>query len=506
MGLLGKGKTVFLAALAVSVPASDAGASLRYSSFLGDSNTRVADVAVDADGATYLAGSTTDPEFPTTPGAFDPVGTGASADAFLAKLSPDGSRLEYSTLLSGSSFEEAAGLAVDGNGNAYVAGFTNSGDFPTTAGAYDRVKDNPQWADAFVAKLSADGSQLLYGSYLGGAESDEAFDVAVDPEGAAYMTGVTTSVDFPTTPGAFDRTPDGIPIQDAFVTKLAPDGSGLEYSTYLPGSGPETGNGVAVDRDGKAYVTGFTSSPDFFTTPGAFDRTISGPDVFVTKLEPDGSEPAYSTSIGGVSSDSGHAIDVDRHGNAYVTGRTLLHEGQGTPGYPTTPGAYDTTPDVTGSEFNGDMFVSKLPRDGSRLVYSSVLGDVGEDAGDAIAVDRQGRATLLGMTEGQGFPTTANAYDATHNGGLDAAVARFNARGSRLAYSTFLGGTADDGAASLFPLGGIALDASGVVHVGGRTSSQDFPTTPDAYQSSFDGIGVAGFVSRFDIPRGQGRN
>jgi hypothetical protein len=198
-----------------------------------------------------------------------------------------------------------------------------------------------------VAKLNASGSALAYSTFLGGAGEDEGLDIAADGEGRAYVTGGTGSANFPTTSGAFDRTQNG--SDDAFVTKLNASGSALAYSTFLGGTGFEEGLGIVV-REGRAYVTGRTTSGDFPTTRGAFDRTYNGvQDAFVTKLKASGSALAYSTFLGGTEIDDGDSIVV-RGGRAYVTGSTRSAD------YPTTSGAFDTT-------FNGasDAFVTKLP-------------------------------------------------------------------------------------------------------------------------------------------------
>ena len=481
---------------------------LHSSTFLGGFNTRVIDVAVDARGATYVTGFTADAQFPTTPGAFMEERTGFVSDAFVTKLSPDGTTLEYSTYVGGSSFDQGTGIAIDGQGNAYVTGNTGSTDFPTTAGSFDTTKD-PQSRDAFVVKLAGDGSHLEYGAYLGGTSGDrsDVFDggdfgeaIAVDEQGAAYVTGATQAADFPTTPGALHRTADGTIAQNAFVTKVSPAGSAMAYSTYLPGSSHDAAFGIAVDQGGHAYVTGHTSSADFATTPGAYATQVGGSaDVFVAKLSPDGSGLAYSTYIGGVSSEVGAEIDVDRFGSAYVTGRTLIHESWGGNAYPTTPGAYDTTPDVTGNAFNSDMFVTKLAPDGSALAYSTALGGAGDDRASGIAVDPQGRAHVTGVTDDWQFPVTADAFDTTYNGGFDVVVARFSADGAQLAYSTFLGGTANDG--DDFNDHALAVDPSGLVHVGAATKSPNYPTTPGAYQTAFTaGSGYGAFVSRLALP------
>jgi hypothetical protein len=283
-----------------AAPASAQG--LAYSTFLGGASTdQGSGIAVDGAGNAYVTGWTVSADFPTTPGAFDT--TAAGADAFVTKLNPAGSALVYSTYLGGASTDQGSGIAVDGAGNAYVTGFTFSADFPTTPGAFDTTF-NPGTFDAFVTKLNPAGSALVYSTYLGGASTDQGFGIAVDGAGNAYVTGLTVSADFPTTPGAFDTTFNG--GGDAFMTKLNPAGSALVYSTYLGGASNDQGSGIAVDGAGNAYVTGSTFSADFPTTPGAFDTTFNGSiDAFVTKfaIAPPESTPGKVTGGGQIESD-----------------------------------------------------------------------------------------------------------------------------------------------------------------------------------------------------------
>ena len=310
-----------------------------------------------------MTGYTLSGDFPTTPGAFDTT-LDFGTDVFVTKLNPNGSAPLDSTYLGGSGNDLGYGVAVDGTGNAYVTGHTQSEDFPTTPGAFDTTYAGGN--DVFVTKINPSGSApLLYSTYLGGSSYEVSAGLAVDGTGSAYVTGYTVSGDFPTTPGAFDTTFNG--GFDVFVTKLNPIGSApLFYSTYVGGSSEDRGIGVAVDGTGSAYVTGYTDSADFPTTLGAFDTTLDGSEVFVTKLNPSGSAPLlYSTYVGGSSFEFSGGIAVDGTGSAVCDG---LHRSSGD--FPTTPGAFDTT-------FNGgtDVFVTKLNPSGSApLLYSTILG------------------------------------------------------------------------------------------------------------------------------------
>ncbi len=442
-------------------------------------------IAVDAEGNAYVTGITQSSDFPTTPGAFDVTFTTLFPDAFVTKLDSTGSTLLFSTYLGGgSNFDEGRDIAVDAAGNAYVRGRTFSHDFPTTPGAFDVSYSGT--VDAFVTKLDSTGSILLYSTYLGGRGGEEGFGIAIDAAGNAYVSGDTESSDFPTTPGAFDVTYNG--FHDVFVTKLDSTGSTLLYSTYLGGGDhSDESEGIAVDAAGNAYVTGITRSSNFPTTPGAFDVTFNGfDDAFVTKLDSTGSTLLYSTYLGGSGSEQGEDIAVDAAGNAYVTGRTVSSD------FPTTPGAFDVTLNVGGS----DVFTTKLDSIGSTLLYSTYLGGSGPDSGEAIAVDAAGNAYVTGDVRSSNFPTAPGAFDVTFNGGVgDAFVATFDSTGRTLLYSTYLGGSG-------FDVGfDIAVDDAGFAYVTGRARSTNFPTTPGAFDVTFNGGFEDAFVTKLATNR-----
>ena len=303
-----------------------------------------------------MTGVTGSTNFPTTVGVFQTAFGGGLTDAFVTKLNPAGSGasdLVYSTYLGGSGSDTGFGIALGASGNAYVTGSTDSANFPTTAGAFTSGGNG----DAFVTKLNPAGAGLDFSTYLGGTGSDEGLAIAVDASGNAYVTGDTDSSNFPTTGGVFQTAFGG--TGDAFVTKFSSTGA-LSYSTYLGGNGTDQGNGIAVDTSGNAYVTGFTGSTNFPTTTGAFP-TGGGGDAFVTALGPTGVTLVFSTYLGGTGGDTGTGIAVDAMSspNAYVVGiteSTTDEFGTTTDDFPTTPGAFDTT-------FNGgfdDAFVAKI--------------------------------------------------------------------------------------------------------------------------------------------------
>ncbi len=294
------------------------GSALLYSTYLGGSSDEQTEggegIAVDSAGNAYITGVTGSANFPTA-SPFQAALSG-SEDAFVAKLNPTGSALVYSTYLGGSGGEKGSGIAVDSAGNAYVTGLTGSFDFPT-AGPFQAVLSGSE--DAFVTKLNPTGSALVYSTYLGGSSNEGGNGIAVDFSGNAYVTGQTTSTNFPTA-SPLQASSGG--EQDAFVAKLNPGGSALIYSTYLGGSIPDSGFGIAVDSAGNAYVMGSTSSTNFPTANPLQPSAGGEQDAFVAKLNPSGSALVYSTYLGGSGGETGNGIAVDSTGNAYVTGNT----------------------------------------------------------------------------------------------------------------------------------------------------------------------------------------
>ncbi len=307
----------------------------------------------------------------------------------------------YSTFLGGSGLDSARAIAIDDRGAAYVAGTTTSSYFPTTPGALDTSLNG--YKDVFVSKVNPTGTSLEYATFLGGNSDDTGYDIALGQDGTIYVMGRTLSRNFPATSAAFDTSQNG--GADVFVSKLSAAGNTLVYSTYLGGSLSDYGYGIAVDGSGNSYVTGATWSPDFPTTPGAFDRTLRNTDAFVVKLNALGSTLVYSTLL---DTAQGHDIALDTSGAAYVAGQAWSSD------FPTTAGAFDPT-------FNGpseDAFVTKLSPSGSALIYSTFLGGGGQEceiSGDekecSIVVDAGGAAYVVGSTNSSDFPTTVGAFD-----------------------------------------------------------------------------------------------
>ncbi len=371
--------------------------------------------------------------------------------------------LVYSTYLGGTFPDDAFAVAVDGLGNAYVAGRTvSSVGFPATAGAYDTSHNGVE--DAFVAKLDPTGQSLLYCTYYGGTSNENAHGIAVDAAGNAYVVGWSQGGGIPLV-DAYQPTFQG-GGGDAFVFRLNAAGSSVDYASYLGGTGNEDGNGIAADSAGYAYITGSTASNDFpMLTPVQADHAGNG-DAFVAKFDTTAAGAAslvYATYLGGSSSDTGYGVAVDAAGNAHVTGLAISEND-----FPTTAGAFQRL-----GAWN--TFVSKLSPAGNALLYSTYLGGTGAGGwGGGIAVDDAGHAYVTGGTGSLTFPTTAGAYQRNSRGGFDAYVTKLNPQGSALVYSTYVGGDFADNLE--IGSGRIAIDTTGAAYVTGQTQSDDFPT------------------------------
>jgi hypothetical protein len=391
-------------------------------------------------------------------------------DGFIAKIVPDGKSLAWATYLGGSGFEWANGVTVDASGGVYVVGDTRSVDFPVTAGAFDTSFNVEQ--DAFVAKFTGAG-MLAWATYLGGSESEQCHAVALDSLGNVVVASYTFSPDFPVTPGAFDVTYDG--LEDGYVAKFDPTGRFLLWATYLAGSGTDATWAIALDSDDNVYATGYTNSTDFPVTPGAFDTTLNGDwDALVVKLDPTGSTLLWATYLGGLKADGAASIVFDESGNLFVGGSTNSAD------FPVTPGAFSEN--LSGS---GDGFVAKMDAANSDLVWATFLGGSGLESGVEVALDASGAIYVAGETSSMDFPTTPDAIDAILGGTDDEFLAGLSPLGDALLYGTYIGGNGfDDGR-------GLAIDASGNQYLIGLTYSVDFPVTPDAFQTSYGGGGDA---------------
>ncbi|MGE0131651.1 MAG: SBBP repeat-containing protein [Blastocatellales bacterium] len=444
-----------------------------YSTLLGGSDYDSALIMLtDSAGAVYLAGLTTSDDLPARVGP-RPTHNGGSSqncangctDAFALKLNAAGTAVEYATYLGGSNDDFGVGLTVGGDGSVYLTGYTDSPDFPVTPGAIQPAMLDQR--DAFVARIDSGGARMVYSTYLGGRGGDRAFNVVADAEGNAYVAGRTESSDFPTA-RAFQSATKAPNDLDGFIAKINPFGTELIFSTYLGGSEEDQCNAIAIDSENNVYVTGSTASADFPVTPGAYQTEINdSDDVFIAKFKPDGSEPVYSTFIGGDDSDVGFSLTLDAANNAVVTGFSASFSGAHS-----FPLINPLQRDILFSTVLGpglDTIIFKLSAAGDKLLYSTFLGGFGaDDSNGAIAVDARGRIYLSGATGSYDFPVTSDAFQLNH--GLwgfdrsDAYVAVIDPSRSgwdALIYSSFLGGVGDDYGQSA------AIDARGNFYVAG---------------------------------------
>lgn len=412
------------------------GTDLLYSTFLGGSGDEIGlGIAIDGSGNAYVTGWTRSTDYPTTSGAYDTEYHGGDNDIFVTKLNSSGNDLEYSTYLGTSYGMENAdasyGIAVDGSGNAYITGYSRV--FTYIGGVM--IKHHL----VLVKKLNSTGTDVLYSIQLGSVNDDSegcGYGIAVDGSGNAYVTGYTSSWDFPNTSGCYDTYPS-YPTA-AFLSKIDSTGA-LLYSTYLGADGHNEGYGIAVDGSGNAYITGYTDASDFPTTTGAYDTSHNGDDdIFVTKIDPAGNgtnDLLYSTFLGGSGDyNCGEGIAVDGSGYAYVTGTTNSTD------FPTTTDAYDTS-------HNGDydIFVTRIDPAGNGindLLYSTFLGGTDYDYGFGIAVELESALYVTGVTWSTDFPTTVGAYDTSSNGEWDAFLSKISSYVT-LTISTSTGGTTD---------------------------------------------------------------
>ena len=453
-----------------------------YASYLGGNGfDQARDISVDAAGNAYVTGVTFSPDLPLmAPFQTDQL----SVDAFVTKIAPSGA-LVYSTYLGGAGGDEGYAIAVDAAGNAYVMGHTREStvtpnDFPTVNALIPVACSLFPDRDAFLTKLNASGSALIFSTFLCGTNNDLARDVVVDAAGNIYVAGVTMATDFPTTNPAQSASGGGF---DGFIAKLNPAASAFLYATYLGGSLDDYLGGIAVDGAGNAYVTGTTNSTDFPTVV-PFQGTKGGVndfDVIMTKLDASGSSFVYSTYLGGSGDDFGLDLVVDTAGNAYVGGQTRSNN------FPLQNALQPTR----GGSIEG--FITKFDITGANLAYSTYLGGSDSDEVGGIAIDSTNSVYVVGQTNSTNFPL-ANPAQAANGGLFDAFVTKLNATGSALEFSTYYGGSNDE-------LGRrIGLDNAGNIYFTGDTLSGDLPTV-NPFQPNYGGGGTYdAFVAQISTP------
>ncbi len=498
---------------------------LSYSTYLGGSGSELhPSIAVDSALDMYVTGATSSTDFPVTDGST--LKGGATTNVFVAKFDPTGATLQFAGYFGGTGADSPVGIAVDAATNIYVAGTTNSTDFPTSTSAFQQTPKSPGNQHAFVSVLNSNaGSNTYsfgYSTYLSGSNTDTASGMTLDNKGFVYVIGITNSTDFPLAPsaGTFQSTLQG--ANAFFISKVAPTSTGsnsLNFSTYFgggfPTSGTVSGGAIAVDNNanvsniyftgGTNYIfTGQNSQTDFpirnafqpclDTVPSNPPQTtcptdVTLPDAFVAKLNPGtttGAQLLYCTYLGGTGTDVGLGIGLDASGNAYVTGST------NSSAFPLQTAPNNTIKGPQQSLGGGiDGFVGKIsnPATGTgngttnvQFLYFTYLGGAADDVGNAIAVDGVQGAEVVGTTKSSNFPVAA-AFQGSLKGTQDAFVARLDTLGTTTTtgngqYISYLGGTGTETGT------GVVIDSDSNVYVTGETTSTDFPVTPDAHQKT----------------------
>jgi hypothetical protein len=496
--------------------------TLIYSTYLGGTiQDGVTAMAVDSAGEAYVTGSTsagnnTAPDFPTTPGSYlssSPVGN-YTTTAFVSKLNASGTALLYSTYLAPGAI--AAKIALDSSGNAIIVGSTTSKTYPVTAGAFQSTNKAASGSDnAFVTKLNASGSALIFSTFLGGSTSDAATGLALNSAGDIYISGIAYSTDFPVTSGVYQGTSKGSSISyywNNFLTEMSPTGNALVFSTYLGGSheySTPPAAILAVDASGNAYISSTALSTDFPVTSGAFQTTNPDPSygsITVSKLNPSGTQLLYSTFLDGTgaSYDQVRGLAVDGTGNLYLAGTT------GQTNFPITSGAFQTT-NKSGGGGGTTGFVTKLNPTGTALIYSTYLGGSTAVRGDGfygLSLDSANNVFVSGQSAATDYPTTSNAYQVTspvdsfYGNGAVPVVSELNSAGSSLTYSTFFTGEVAGGSAVA-----IALGPSSSVFFAGYDAptylvgvTNNFPITSNAFEpTSSSSNGATGFVAELSF-------
>ncbi|MDI6850160.1 MAG: SBBP repeat-containing protein [Candidatus Saccharicenans sp.] len=449
-------------------------AILVYSGYIGGSyNDRALAMALDESGYAYLTGWTGSLDFPVAVGPdLTYNGPSLGTDAFVAKVHPSGSGLVYCGFLGGSNDDGGTGIAVDSSGNAYVCGYTKSGDFPVYGGPYTTPGANISLnGDAFIVKVNSAGTAIVYGGYLGGSLTDNASSVAVDGSGRAYVVGTTESSDFPVKTGP-DTSYNG--KKDAFICRVAATGASLDWSGFIGGTQDDIGTWVALDSSANVYLTGYTASSQgnlFPVRTGPYLTHKGGLDAFVAKVASAGNSIVYCGYIGGTGDDYGAGIAVSQNGEAYVVGATNSQSG-----FPLAVG-----PDLT---YNGgvEAFITRVNQAGNGVVYSGYIGGSLDDFALAVAVDHQGIAYVAGATDSSNFPVTGGPYS-TYSGQRDAFILALKPDAGGYYFSSFLGGSGREEANA------VAADGYGNCYLAGFTTSTNFPVLVGPYLNPGGGVG-----------------
>ena len=406
---------------------------LVFSTFLGgsgyDGNSRI---ALDQEGNIYVSGVTNSEDFPTTENVFDKTYNG-DLDIFLTKIDPSCETILYSTYLGGNNQDHHPMMVIDKNGDVYISGPTRSSDFPTTQNAYNEnyngTKNDGYYGDIFICKFDGSDEKIIYSSFIGGKDEETIFGIDVDDKGIAYITGTTSSADFPVTNRIFSGNDSEISskLSDAFLIALDCNSPKLKFSTLIGGDGDDSGDQVCVDKNGNVYISGNTTSQNFPTTEGVISdvfnggtNTSDGKDIFISKLDNSGRKLLFSTFLGGREGEGRSDIFITVEGNLLIGGGTSSAD------FPITSNAFDKTINGGDGKFAfQDAFFCLINPSGTEILYSTFIGGTGDDNVFKLKSDKEGSVYIGGLTTSVDFPTSDNAFDKTYNGERDAFVLRF---------------------------------------------------------------------------------
>lgn len=452
---------------------------LIYSSFLGGADADVGSaMQLDNSGNSIIVGNTYSPLYPVNAGAFDTSYT-ALGDVFITKVNAEGTGIIFSTFFGGSDSEWATDLKLDGSGNIYFTGWTKSSDFPVSAGAFSQTFNDG--LDAYAAKLSSDGSSLIYSTFIGGSGSDWSSSIILSNSNEAVITGYTNSDDFPVTGSAFSQTLSG--SADMFAARINDAGSGLVFATFIGGTAYDEGRAVGITGNGKYIIAGKTQSYDFPVTSNAFDDSLGGTaDGCYVILSSDGSSIDYATFLGGSEDDRAMALAFNSNGEIIITGSTSSAD------FPVS----DTTQSDSAYAFS-NIFLTKVNASDSTLIFSRIIGGNGGDFPGDIMVDADDNIHLTGITASDNFPVTKGVYDVDFNGGDDVFYTVVEPDGAFLLYSTYLGGTASEEGR------GVGINPDGDIVLAGLTASANFPVSDSAMGRIYYGGFFDVFLAKFSI-------
>jgi len=470
------------------------------STFIGGTDTDDAyepSIALDHEGNVYISGFTLSKDFPTTKDAFGVKFNGGKSDRFISKLNGNLKLLLASTYIGGKGLaspfiggngdELGHAVAIDSDGYVYIAGYTESPDFPTSDGAYDRSYNGGR--DVYVSKFDSKLKRLIASTFIGGT-GDEGYKwprigMIVDKKGNIYVTGLTHSVDFPTSINAFDRSFNGGPESgDIFIVKIDNNLSKILGSTYLGGAKDEWRVSITIDEKNNVIVCGETESPDFPTIPGSYDNNMNvKKDIFISKFNHDLTKLTSSTLFGGSGIDEALSIKASKQGNIFITGYTESRD------FPTTSNAYRRK----WSGGDRDAYLAQFSNNLDKLIACTLFGGSSRDVSKGLFLNNQDQVYVVGVTSSTDFPITKKILNRNSFQGLDSFIAKFDTGFNQLLWSTAFGGSKNDVACC------IAMDRKKNLFIAGNTSSLDFPVTNDVYDVTYNGGFYDCFLVRISL-------